>query len=127
LKAATDAPGVTPDVEKSLRAVARAHRRTGAPILTHSYPTNQSGSHQQDIFESEGVDLSRVLIGHSGDTDDMAYLERVAERGSYLGMDRFGMDDYLSHERRLAAVVELCRRGFAAQVMLSQDHVCVMD
>jgi phosphotriesterase-related protein len=127
LKCATDAPGVTSGVEMVLRAVARAHLRTGAPILTHSYPANQSGAAQQDVFESEGVDLRRVMIGHSGDSDDLAYLERIAERGSYLGMDRFGLDDVLPMQARIETVVEMCRRGYASQLFLSQDHVCVFD
>jgi phosphotriesterase-related protein len=127
LKCATDSPGVTSGVEMVLRAVARAHRRTGAPILTHSYPANRSGADQQDIFESEGVDLRRVMIGHSGDTDDLDYLERIAERGSYLGMDRFGLDDVLPMRARIETVAELCRRGYASRLFLSQDHVCVFD
>src|SRR5262245_48982776 len=35
LKCATDRPGVTAGVERVLRAVAHAHRRTGVPISTH--------------------------------------------------------------------------------------------
>ena len=34
LKCATDLPGVTEGVDRVLRAVAQAHRRTGAPITT---------------------------------------------------------------------------------------------
>ena len=36
IKCATDRPGVTPDVERVLRACAKAHRATGAPITTHT-------------------------------------------------------------------------------------------
>jgi phosphotriesterase-related protein len=127
LKCATDAPGVTPDVEKVLRAVARVHRRTGVPIMTHSNPRARVGLRQLDVFDDEGVDLSRVLIGHCGDTDDLSYLQDVAVRGAYLGMDKYGFSDTLSTERRNATVVELCRRGLARQMMLSQDSVCARD
>ena len=75
LKCATDQQGVTPGVEAVLRAVARAHRPTGVPISTHTHPATRRGLEQQDVFEAEGVDLSRVVIGHSGDTDDLDYLE----------------------------------------------------
>ena len=37
LKCATDEPGVTPGVERVLRAVAAAHVRTGVPITTHTH------------------------------------------------------------------------------------------
>ncbi len=49
-KCATDAPGVTPGVEKVLRAVARAHLRTGLPISTHTHAASRRGLEQQDIF-----------------------------------------------------------------------------
>ena len=90
LKSATDHPGVTPAVEEVLRAVARAHRATGVPISTHTEPATRRGLEQQKVFESEGVDLSRVVIGHSGDTADLDYLEELLARGSYLGWTASG-------------------------------------
>ena len=59
LKCATDTLGITAGVEKVLRAVARAHRRTGVPIMTHSHAPSETGLTQQDILAAEGVDLSR--------------------------------------------------------------------
>ena len=90
LKCATDEPGITPGVERVLRAVAQAHKRTGVPISTHTHAGLRRGLEQQRIFEEEGVDLSRVVIGHSGDSTDVGYLEELIAAGSYLGMDRFG-------------------------------------
>jgi phosphotriesterase-related protein len=127
LKCATDLPGVTSHVEMVLRAVARAHRRTGMPIMTHAHAASGAGLEQQDVFEDEGVDLGRVLIGHCGDTTDMGYLEKVAERGSFLGMDRYGLVDFLPTEERNAAVVRMCELGFVGRLMLSQDYACVSD
>ena len=127
LKVATDHQGVTPDVEATLRGVARAHVQTGVPISTHTHPATRRGLEQQDILEEEGVDLSRVVIGHSGDTDDLDYLEELIARGSYLGMDRFGLYGILSKEARVATIAELCRRGHAGQLVLSHDANCVID
>ena len=72
LKCATDEPGVTPGVERVLRAVAQAHKRTGVPISTHTHAGLRRGLEQQRIFEVEGVDLSRVIIGHSGEAPTSA-------------------------------------------------------
>ena len=44
LKCATDEPGVTPGVERVLRAVAQAHRRTGVPISTHTHAATPAAS-----------------------------------------------------------------------------------
>lgn len=124
LKCATDEPGVTKDVERILRATAQAHRQTGVPISTHTHARKRVGLEQQKIFREEGVDLSRVVIGHSGDTTDLKYLEELTGNGSYIGMDRFGIDTILSFEDRVNTVAEMCKRGHAGKMVLSHDAAC---
>ncbi len=127
LKCATDEAGVTPGVERVLRAVAKVHRRTGLPISTHTHAATKRGLDQQRIFLEEGVDLSRVIIGHSGDSTDLDYLEELLRAGSTLGMDRFGIDIYCPTPQRVETVAELCRRGWADQLVLSHDTSCHID
>lgn len=127
LKCATDEPGVTPGVERVLRAVSVAHRETGVPITTHTHARSRRGLDQQRVFAEEGVDLTRVIIGHSGDTTDLDYLEELIDNGSYLGMDRFGLDMIVSFEDRVATVAALCARGHAARLVLSHDACCYND
>jgi phosphotriesterase-related protein len=124
LKCCTDEPGVTPDVERILRVIARVHRRTGVPISTHTHATLRRGLDQQRVFREEGVDLSRVVIGHSGDTTDLGYLEELVRNGSYIGMDRFGIDTILSFEDRVNTVAAMCERGHASRMVLSHDAAC---
>ena len=127
LKCAMDEPGLTPGVERALRAVAQAHRRTGVPISTHTHARKRRGLDQQRIFREEGVDLGRVIIGHSGDTTDIGYLEELTAQGSYLGMDRFGIDTILPFQDRVQTVATLCERGHAGQMVLSHDAACFND
>jgi phosphotriesterase-related protein len=127
LKCVTDVPGLTPDVDHLLRSVARAHLRTGVPISTHTDPFTETGLIQQRVFRQEGVDLSEVIIGHCGDTTDLAYLERLMQAGSYIGMDRFGNYLRCSFENRVETVAALCRRGYASQMVLSHDANCGGD
>ena len=68
-----------------------------------------------------------VVIGHSGDTDDFDYLEKLIANGSILGMDRFGIDGYLPTARRVEVIAELCRRGYADRMVLSHDASCYLD
>ena len=124
LKCCTDEPGLTPAVERVLRATAVAHRRTGVPISTHTHARRRVGLDQQRVFKEEGVDLTRVIIGHSGDTTDLAYLEELIGNGSYIGMDRFGIDTILSFEDRVATVAKMCQRGHAGKMVLSHDAAC---
>jgi phosphotriesterase-related protein len=127
LKCATDEPGLTAGVERVLRAVAQAHKRTGVPISTHTHAGLRRGLEQQRIFEEEGVDLSRVIIGHSGDTTDVGYLEELIAAGSYLGMGRFGIDVILPFEERVGIVATMCERGHADKMVLSHDANCYFD
>ena len=127
LKCAIDAPGLTPGVERVMRAVAKAHQRTGVPITVHTHPGSQSGLVVQRVFGEEGVDPGRVVLGHSGDTTDADHLSALADAGFVLGMDRFGINLDTTFEARADIVVEMCRRGFAGQMVLSQDASCYID
>lgn len=58
IKTATDHAGVTPNIERILRAVARAHRATGAPITTHTAVAAKNGLDQQRIFSRRRASTS---------------------------------------------------------------------
>jgi len=125
IKCATE-PEMTAFNRRSVRAAARAHRRTGVPIGTHTYPENRTGLQQLGVFEQEGVDLGRVIIGHSDDSDDIGYLEEIIGAGAYLGMDRIGLPTPRTNEQRADMVTALVERGYANRVCLSHD-AGVMD
>jgi phosphotriesterase-related protein len=127
IKCAADAPGVTENIEKVHRGAARASVRTGAPIMAHSRPASETGPRQIEIFEEEGVDLARVQIAHTGDTDDLDYIERVLEKGVFIGMDRYGLELFLPFERRNATVLALLERGYAERMFLSADFCVTLD
>jgi phosphotriesterase-related protein len=129
LKCATDEQGLTPGVEAVLTATARAHRATGAPISTHTSPEHRTGIDQQNIFTKEGVDLTRVIIGHCGETTDMDYLRRLLDNGSFIGFDRFGYNAKRlpTLQQRVDALARLCDEGYAGQIVLSHDAVCYSD
>jgi phosphotriesterase-related protein len=127
LKCATDTQGITPGVERVLRAVARAHRQTGVPITTHTpTPPQPWGLEQQRVLADEGVDLTKVVIGHSGGTLDVGYHEALLANGSYLGFDHFGIGTF-SVAERVEAVRVLCERGHADRLVLSHDAMCHVD
>ena len=127
IKCATDADGLTPGVERVLRACARTHRETGVPITTHTDAGSFRGRDQQRVFAEEGVDLSRVVIGHSGDSQDLDYLRELMDKGSMIGMDRFGIDVYLPTSGRVQVVAALCAQGYADRMVLAHDAACYMD
>jgi phosphotriesterase-related protein len=127
LKCAVDEAGLTRGVERVLRAVARAHVLTGAPVTVHTHPGTRNGLDVLRVLREFDVDLSRVVIGHSGDSKDPDYLAEVADAGCLLGMDRFGIGMSPSLERRADVITELCRRGYADRIVLSHDAACYID
>ena len=127
LKCAIDEPGLTPGVERVMRAVAKAHHRTGVPITVHTHPGNRTGLDVQRVFGEEGVDPGRIVLGHSGDSSDADHLSELADAGFVLGMDRFGINLATTFEARADTVVEMCRRGYAERMVLSQDASCYID
>lgn len=127
IKCGTDMPGVTELNHTLLKAHAKAAKRSGLPIATHSWYKNRSGISQMEIFEEAGLNPRKILIGHCGDTNDISYLEELLRRGCYIGLDRFGDDAKNPLEDRINTLLELCDRGWIDQLMISHDYVSFVD
>jgi phosphotriesterase-related protein len=127
LKCVVEAKGLTPGVERNLRACAATHRDTGAPITVHTSVGNQAGRLALQVFRDEGVDLTKVVIGHAGDSNDLDYLTELADAGCLLGMDRFGLDIYNPTSARVETIVSLAERGYADRMVLAHDASCYID
>ena len=126
IKCATE-PTMDPANERVLRESARAHRQTGVPICTHTFPANRTGLDQQRVFKEEGCDLGRIVIGHSDDSDDISYLEEIIQNGSYCGMDRIGLQRPRNDDQRADMVAALVAKGYANRITLSHDASCHID
>ena len=122
----TDKPWIAPSEERVHRAVARAARRTGMAISTHAV-LSAVGLDQLRIFEDEGADLSRVVIGHADSYPVLEHYLEILSRDANLEFDFLGMSFTPTERHGEARIVELlCEllgRGYADQILLSQD-VC---
>ena len=128
LKCAIDEHGMTQGVERVMRAVAAAHHQTGVPVTVHTHPGSRAGLEVKRVLcDSAGVDPGRVILGHSGDTTDCDHLADLADAGFMLGLDRFGLNAATTFEARADTLVEMCRRGYAERMVLSQDASCYID
>src|SRR4029079_17923511 len=127
IKCAADEPGVNENIEKVHRAAARASVRTGAPIMAHSRPASNPGPRQVEIFLEEGVEPAKIQIAHTGDSDDLDYIEGLLETGVWIGLDRYGLDIFLPYDRRQATAKALLERGYADRMFLSADSVATTD
>lgn len=127
IKCATDHTGVDEFNKKLLQASALAHRQTGTPISTHTTIANTSARDQVSAFLEFGVDMSRVVIGHLGDSTNIDYLEEILASGCFIGMDRFGLEAMLPSDDRVTTVAILCAKGYAGQMVVSHDACSFQD
>jgi phosphotriesterase-related protein len=122
----TDKPWVSAREERVHRAAARAARRTGLAISTHAVQSTV-GLDQLDIFESEGADLTRVVIGHADSHPSLDYYQAIVRRGASVEFDFLGMSftplERHGEGRVVEAICELLAAGHVERVLLSQD-VC---
>ncbi|HIY09256.1 MAG TPA: phosphotriesterase [Firmicutes bacterium] len=122
MKAGVAMDGITPNLEKVLTVNGRAAAACGIPLFCHHAVRLKNGGQILDLFEKCGLDPKRVILGHSGDTEDLEYLEEMLRRGCWLGMDRFAFCDImLGLEPRVKVILELCNRGWAGRLLLSHD------
>jgi len=124
IKAATGVE-VTVAERRMLTGAALTQREAGVAIITHTEQST-NGDVQQDIFAEHGADLSRVLIGHQDEQPELAEIRKLAERGTFVGMDRIGLEILAPDTRRADNVAGLVKEGFRDQVCLSQDHICAL-
>jgi len=122
----TDKPWLTAREERVHRAAARAAKQTGLAITTHAVMSDV-GLRQLRIFEEEGLDPARVVIGHADSFPDLAYHLALLERGASIEFDFLGMrftpQERHGEPRLVRLLLEVLERGFADRILLSQD-VC---
>jgi phosphotriesterase-related protein len=109
------------------RAVSRAHRETGAPITVHTNSIYQTGRIALDLYRKEGVDLTKVVVGHAGDSNDLDYLKWLMDQGATIGCDRFGLEMRNPTVKRVETIATLCAQGYADRIVLGHDHACFVD
>jgi phosphotriesterase-related protein len=117
---------IAPAEERVLRAAARAQRKTGAALFTHTTHFGELALEQLALLAEEGVDLRRVVISHLGDRRGIATLLPIAATGATLSIDNIGYREYQSDQQRADNVVALVAEGFLDQIVLSGD-VCQLS
>lgn len=127
LKHVIEESGLTPGQTRIATAVCEAHQETGAPITVHTNSAHEMGRVAIDFYEKHNVDLTKVVIGHAGDSNDLDYLRFIADKGAIIGCDRFGLDIYNPTDQRVATIAALCKEGYADRIVLAHDVSCYLD
>ncbi|WP_370617412.1 phosphotriesterase family protein [Mumia qirimensis] len=119
LRVVVDEAGLAPDAVRVLEAAAEVHDACGVPITVHGDPSLRGGLDQLAFLAERGVDPARLVVGHTGDTDDVDYLVRLMDAGATVAFDRFGMTHVGDDDKRVATLVAVLCAGYADRVVLS--------
>lgn len=111
---------ITPLEEKTIRAVARAHHETKAPVHSHT-EAGTMALEQIEILKSEHVPLEYVSFGHMDRNPDPFYHEQVARTGAFLSFDGISKIKYAPESTRIQCIFELVRKGYEKQILVSGD------
>jgi phosphotriesterase-related protein len=122
VKIATGAQRISDYERKLVQAGARAARETGVPLISHTQE-GSCGHEQIDLVTGEGVSAERLVVGHSDGIDDHEYHRTLAERGAFVGFDRFGITIILPDEVRVKNVLKLAKAGHTRNILLSHDSI----
>jgi phosphotriesterase-related protein len=130
IKVASEGEALTPFQERVFRAAARASKRTGVPVTTHSDAHHRGGDQQAAIFEQERLDPAMVCIGHSDESADFNYLAGLARRGFTLSIDHLvyglvtmggGANGNPTWQQRAVMVKKLIDAGLNNRILLAND------
>jgi phosphotriesterase-related protein len=120
LKFASDYHVIDAQAEKVAEAVAAAHLRTGAPILTHTeYGT--CGLEQIALFKRFGVLPSALLICHLDRNPDLALHKEIADQGAYLVYDGVSRVKCHPDSTIVRLICRLAEAGHVARILLGMD------
>lgn len=122
VKIATGAHRISDYERKLVQAGARAARETGVPLISHTQE-GSCGHEQIDLVTGEGVAAERLVVGHSDGVDDHEYHRALAERGAFVGFDRFGITLILPDDVRVKNVLKLAQSGHIRNILLSHDSI----
>lgn len=111
---------ITPLEEKTLRAVARAHHETKAPMHSHT-EAGTMGFEQIDLLKSENVNLEFMSFGHMDRNPDPFYHEKMASTGAFLSFDGISKIKYAPESTRIHCILELVKKGYEDQILVSGD------
>jgi predicted metal-dependent phosphotriesterase family hydrolase len=129
LKTSVSRPNFSHNELKGLKAVAKAHLKTGAPITSHNsgniryeLESGNVGMEMLDRLEAEGVDPEAVIVGHTDENVDVRNLYKLVKRGAWIQFDTIGKQHYLLDETRADLAVSLNKKGLLGHLLISQDR-----
>ena len=128
LKCCVERHGIVGDVPRILEAIAAAAVETGAPVMVHTNAVAQTGLPALEALTDAGVDPTRIVIAHAGDSNDLDYLRAIADtrRGARLRpLQHPVLQPGRATESRRSS--RSLAEGYADRIHLGHDAACFYD
>ncbi len=129
IKVASTCEKLTNAEYKAFKAAALAQKKTGVHITTHCNSLNHTETAQLKLFEEEGVDLNRVVIGHTAnhlmDKDYRQACIKWMKRGALFLPTNLGIyeNDPKGHrwKKLIEAIHEVFDKGCGNKILFGLD------
>ena len=95
--------------------------------MVHTNAEAQTGRLALAELTQRGVDPTRIVIAHAGDSNDMEYLRELGDSGAMLGFDRFNIPSFNPDEHRIETLLKLLDEGYIDRIHLSHDAATFND
>jgi phosphotriesterase-related protein len=120
IKVATNYQCITKMEQRAIEAAALAHKRTGAPISTHT-ESGTMGLEQVELLASFGVQPKHVIVGHMDRNPDFYVHRLIAETGAYLCYDTPARVKYFPETTFIHLVQKMIEAGYGKQLLWGGD------
>lgn len=120
LKVATSGEKPTERERKIIEAAVIAHKKTGAPILTHT-EQGVGALEQVRLFQEFGASLVHVVLSHTDRKPDPAYHKEILSTGVLQEYDSAFRWSESEGNPTLALVLNMFAEGFGNQILLGMD------
>jgi phosphotriesterase-related protein len=127
VKCAVEEHGLVGDIPRILDAVAITALETGAPVMVHTNASAGTGLTALEALTARGIDPTRIVVAHAGDSNDLDYLRAIADTGAVLGFDRFNIPHFNPDADRIRTLLALLSEGYGDRIHLSHDGACFYD
>jgi phosphotriesterase-related protein len=117
IKIAVNPGPLVPIQQKIVRAAARAHRRTGLPVASHTV-AGVAALEELELVVEEGMGPSRFIVVHADGEPDAGYHREIARRGAWVEFDGVGWRPIAEHVDLVLSFLEACGPD---RLLLSHD------
>ena len=106
--------------KKLMQVVANVSKITGIPINTHTH-VGTMGYEQAEFLINQGIDPSKICIGHLDRNADLVYHQKVLSTGVYVQYDCVARVKYHPLIDTMNLIKELAAQGYADRIMVGGD------